>query len=92
MRTVRGAGGGEGYEQLLLKKVSQKERKKSPAHVRGGTMSLQKTHQCLLLTINMSRSGVLTARRRRWHRGSSAFSDNLDPDDPGMPRPEPSQG
>lgn len=52
-------------------------------------MSLQETHQCLLLTINMSRSGVLTARRRRWHRGSSAFSDNLHPDDPGMPRPEP---
>lgn len=82
----RGRGG---LRAIASQKSESKRKKKSPAHVRGGTMSLQETHQCLLLTINMSRSGVLTARRRRWHRGSSAFSDNLHPDDPGMPRPEP---
>lgn len=66
-------GEGRATSNCFSKKVSQKEKEKSPAHVRGETMSLQETHQCLLLTINMSRSGVLTDRRRRWHGGSSAF-------------------
>lgn len=84
-----GAGGGEGYEQLLLKKSeSKRKRKISRTCTRRDNepsrdSSVSASHNQHVALRCTHRSAPTLAR------GVVGFSDTLHPDDPGMPRPEP---